>query len=318
MQSKEMVSIIIPVYNVEKYIVECLESVVNQTYENLEIILVNDGSTDNSKEICLEYAQRDQRIKLYSKENGGLSSARNYGLSKVTGNYVFFLDSDDYLVTDTIENLLNMLINTNADVSSVRLATTTCELEIGIVSNYEIVNAEKALEFIFTEKKMTTSVSGKLYKVKLWDKILFPTGKIFEDYATLYKVINKCQVITLSQKSKYYYRPNDTGITGASFTERKLDYFDVTEDVIHFVSDNYPELLKFVDMRTTRYAISIFKDMSRCNYYNDEVIRIIRKIVKDNILEYIMTDYKTSSKMYGLLIVVFPKFAMSLFRRRYE
>ena len=153
MQSKEMVSIIIPVYNVEKYIVECLESVVNQTYENLEIILVNDGSTDNSKEICLEYAQRDQRIKLYSKENGGLSSARNYGLSKVTGNYVFFLDSDDYLVTDTIENLLNMLINTNADVSSVRLATTTCELEIGIVSNYEIVNAEKALEFIFTEKK---------------------------------------------------------------------------------------------------------------------------------------------------------------------
>lgn len=312
--SKEKISIIVPVYNVEKYIAECIESLINQTYHNIEIILVNDGSTDNSRSICATYAKSDNRIVILDKENGGLSSARNKGLDEADGRYVTFVDSDDYIANDMVECLYNLLVRNKADISCVGMSGVVSEVKTGNINDYETVEAKKAIEYILMEKNLTTSASGKLYKIELWKDIRFPYGKIFEDYATIYKVFAKCGKITISQFAKYYYRPNDSGITGGKFSIKKLDYFEVSSELEQFVNKNYPEMLKHVKNRETRYAISFYRNMSQSRYDSREIRKRLSTIIRKNILNYIKTDYAFTSRMYGILISIMPRAAYAVFR----
>ena len=181
-----MVSVIIPIYNVEKYLKKCIESVINQTFSDLEIILVNDGSTDNCKEICEDYKSKDNRIKFIHKSNGGLSSARNAGIQVATGDYYTFIDSDDYIMSDMIEQLVYMAQLTDADISLCCKTNQENGFEEGINKKIEIFTKEEALKCILTEKKILTSAWGKLYKRKLFNEVRYPDGKIYEDLGTTY------------------------------------------------------------------------------------------------------------------------------------
>ena len=185
------ISIVIPVYNVEKYVSKCLQSVVNQTYRNLEIIIVNDGSTDNSVEIVKKYKKIDQRIKLINKENGGLSSARNAGISLVTGQYVTFIDSDDWISSNYIDEMVLEAFKYSSDIVSIRETLVEGNRYqkhlLGTDTGKKVFegNCADAL-FSFWD---TNFAWGKLIRTNLIkDKIEFPVGRNYEDIGTMYKI----------------------------------------------------------------------------------------------------------------------------------
>ena len=180
----EKISVIVPVYNVEQYLERCVESIVNQTYKNLEIILVNDGSTDNSGELCDELAKKDNRIKVVHKENGGLSDARNNGERESTGEYIIFIDSDDYIHHEMLNTLYNQIVEKNADVSICGVMNVYSNSETPQCSDINmdfVCDKEGFLKEYLIGEKIPGSICNKLLKKSIADKLEFPVGKIYED-----------------------------------------------------------------------------------------------------------------------------------------
>ena len=203
----ELISIIVPVYNVEEYLDRCIQSVLNQSYKNIEIILVDDGSTDKSLEICNKY-KKETKIKVFHKKNGGLSSARNFGMKKIKGKYIYFLDSDDYISINTIEILYNSLKNNNGDISCAKelfVYDSVTNLEAN--KDFGVINytSENALESILYMNGISNSACNKLYKKELFNNIIFPEGKLYEDLGCIYKVIGKANKIVFNNVFLYNY-----------------------------------------------------------------------------------------------------------------
>ena len=204
---KDLISVIIPAYNVEKYITRCMESLINQTYTNLEIILVDDGSTDNTSQICDKYAQKDDRIKVIHKQNGGQSEARNQALDIATGKYITFLDSDDYLSEDYIEYMYKLLKNNNADISVCGVQIVNFEDKQYKIDETEvkIYNTEEALENMLYSEGIEVAVYSKLYPKQYFDDIRFPVGEKYEDIAVIALLMNKAKKIVYGKKKCYFY-----------------------------------------------------------------------------------------------------------------
>lgn len=209
-----LVSVIVPVYNVEEYLHRCIDSLINQSYLNLEIILVDDGSTDRSSSICDEYAAKDNRIRVVHKENGGQSSARNVAMDIMCGKYVVFVDSDDYISCNMIEKFIDSSLRHNVDV---------VVADYTIIGNFPKKTKEVNKDYCATGIDIAKAIIrdeypknfawGKLYKSYLFDDVRFPEGRIYEDTATIYKVVAKSSLVYCLSDSLYFYemgRPNNT------------------------------------------------------------------------------------------------------------
>ena len=202
---KDKISVIVPIYNVEKYLVECIESVRNQTYSNLEIILVDDGSKDQCAEKCDYYAGIDQRVKVIHKENGGLSSARNAGIEIMTGEFVGFVDSDDYIAQDMYESMYDALISTNSQIAICEKTNKEKELQIGKGRQYCYCK-EQALKKMVLGIPFASHACDKLFSRTLFlENIFFPEGKAYEDLYTIYKWFDLAENIVFCRSKKYYY-----------------------------------------------------------------------------------------------------------------
>ncbi len=226
--SKELISVIVPVYNVEKYMERCIDSIIAQTLKNIEIILVDDGSTDSSGSICDRYAEFDDRIKVIHKENGGLSDARNAGMAIASGKWYSFIDSDDYITENFLEDLYTAAIDNNCRIA-------VCNM----VRIYEDGETEKfyaptnSLELLKNDKRYETlkqpSVCNKLFKSDLFDNVIFPKGKYYEDTFVYHILIHRANSAILTGNSGYFYYSRRDSILGqAKYTER---YFDFVEAV---------------------------------------------------------------------------------------
>ena len=191
------ISIIVPVYNVEQYLERCVESLINQTHKNIEIILVDDGSKDNSGKLCDELAQRDSRIVVYHKENGGLSGARNYGIDKATSDYVGFVDSDDFVDEDMYEILLSNLLKYDSEISFCRLNDVyNDEITKDNTENKPyLMTSEQAIKMVLEAKVFSVTAVNKLYKKSLFDQIRFDKGKIAEDAFIMVDLLSRCEKI---------------------------------------------------------------------------------------------------------------------------
>lgn len=243
---KETVSIIIPVYNVELYLERCIKSVIQQSYKKLEIILVNDGSQDNSAQICDRYAKMDERIVVLHKKNGGLSDARNCGLSNAKGEYITFLDSDDYLNTEYINYLVQLLEKNNAELSmcgyqKVYDTPKSKNKSVDKINTEEIISGETALER-FCYHKIKHEAWAKLYKKELFSDIKFPVGKLYEDYGTIYKIFYKCKKIAIGNERLYYYYQRANSIMNTAFSIRDMDRADLTDEFLNFIKYFAPSL----------------------------------------------------------------------------
>lgn len=244
-----LISVIVPIYKVEKYLRKCVESILSQTHTNLEIILVDDGSPDNCGAICDEYAKQDARIKVIHKPNGGLSDARNAGLDIMTGEYVAFVDSDDWIGPRMYETLLQMLKLFQADIA---IGGVADELEQnGKVTTVKVTNyREKPFYESATEamhRFFTTSWAAwdKLYKADLFWDIRYPVGEINEDEAIVLQLLSKCTRVCYTNEVFYHYmrRPSSGSITAASFSVKKLAWQAHCRDNLEFVQAHYPALV---------------------------------------------------------------------------
>ena len=309
------VSIIVPIYNVEKYIHECVESLISQTYRDIEIILVDDASPDACGQICDEYARKDGRIKVIHKPNGGLSDARNAGIELASGDYLMFVDSDDYIVNDMVEQLIYMTEQSGVEIAACGYTGDEGKLAQGIESEFSLVTSAEALKYILIEKRINTSASTKLFAKELFCDVRFPVGKIYEDYATIYKALHLAKNVAYIEASKYYYRPNPTGITGRKFYNKQLQYFEISDEVMKYVSAEYPKYRKYVNNRAERMAISFYKSISQSGFDDGETVDFLVKFIRKHIWRYIFSRYALLSKAYGIMISVMPRAALKVFAK---
>lgn len=265
-----MISVIVPVYNVEKYVERCIESILKQTYTDFELILVNDGSTDRSYDICCEYKKKDSRIRLINKNNGGLSDARNVGIDESLGEYITFIDSDDFISQYMFEFLYNTLIKNNADIaicSFLRVCANENPIDkIPSGINIQLLNSEECYEAIYSSKCDEFTVAwGKLYRRKLFDVIRYPYGKLHEDEFVTYKLYAGSDKVVYVPIQGYYYLKREHSIMNTKFSKRSLDRLDAYQERENFFCDIGREDLaalaaqRFID-KAAGYFISMYTE----------------------------------------------------------
>ena len=219
-----LISVIVPIYNVEPYLKPCIDSIINQTYKNLEIILIDDGSTDNCPAICDEYAQNDNRITVIHKKNSGQSDARNIGIEKSTGDYIFFVDSDDYIELSAIGKLLNISLSNNSDLVVADIFIVSFEQNVFFQQKNENhlvnYNSQEAAKH-YVDKPW--GPWNKLYKKQVHKNVFFPSGKIHEDEAIMFQILKNCNIITQTTEKLYYYRKRPNSTTSKNYTIKKID-----------------------------------------------------------------------------------------------
>lgn len=242
---KQLISVIIPVYQVEKYLDRCIESVVNQTYQKLEIILVDDGSTDNCPAICDAWAKKDSRIKVLHKENGGLSDARNVGMSIATGELMGFVDSDDWIAPNMYQYLYDLMVKDNSDIAACGIKMVwedKTSSQILTKSGCCVLNREEAMRAIIEESWLKQPVWYKLYKTTLIRDIHFPVGKYHEDVFWSYQAIARTERVSVSDHVGYFYVQRSGSIMGEGYSLKRLDAVEATVNWCAYVEEKFPEL----------------------------------------------------------------------------
>ena len=283
---KELITVIIPVYQVEKYLENCVNSVLQQTYKNLEIILVDDGSIDRCPQICDEFAEKDKRIKVVHKANGGLSDARNAGLDICKGKYITFIDSDDYVSQNYVELLYNALISNDADVSIVDSATiqenmlySTDSVE-GNVETY----TQKEVIVKCLNIKIQQRAWGKLYPAEYFKDLRFPVGKLYEDLAVLFRILLKTKKIVVVRAPAYKYLVRRGSIMHSKFNARQLDEIGIIDEEMDNLISHFPE---YTTMANGRRLYSYFVVLRRINTSeNVNEYKQEKKVIMDKIRKY--------------------------------
>lgn len=249
MDFNKLISIIIPVYNSEKYLDDCIRSIVNQTYADIEVLLVDDGSTDSSGEICKKWENTDGRIKAIHQENGGVSKARNTGIDNVRGELLLMADSDDYMASDTVKTLCEGFIQSNADI-------VICDYEQGEnrsfnfipgETTYQTLNFEEIMNRVYNdghEALRFISPWGKLYRKDLFADIHYPNGKIFEDIYITHQLLYRAKTIAVTDRKLVYYYRHEDSIMHKPFHIGKLDYLDALKERIEFFKSHGLEQLE--------------------------------------------------------------------------
>lgn len=237
-----LVSVIIPIYKVEKYLNECIESVVNQTYKNLEIILVDDGSPDQCPQICEEWKLKDERIKVIHKMNGGLSDARNAGLQIAQGEYIGFVDSDDWIAPDMYEKLLYRIQKENADICACGIMNFSNGRQEALKVCEIVGDSEKILAMIYKNTDYPVAACNKLYKHKCWDDFEFPKGKICEDAFTTYLLVDRAERIVQITDPLYFYRIRENSIMTSAFDRKRMEEEEAWRCNYEYMKEHYPQI----------------------------------------------------------------------------
>ncbi|OME03476.1 glycosyltransferase family 2 protein, partial [Paenibacillus odorifer] len=265
-----LISVVVPIYNVELYLYKCIESIMQQSYENIEIILVDDGSLDKSGDICDEYAKKDNRIKVIHKENAGLSSARNAGIHISKGSYICFIDSDDWINKEFINMLFLKIIEYDADVVVCGFIYEYGEknIENNFKSSHEFLDSHEALKNLYNENYLNMTVAwNKLYKKQLFDTIQYEVGIINEDENVIHEILYKSSKIICINKCLYHYRMRENSITQKTFSVKNLDSVYVYENRLAFFEEKKEK--EFVDLTLYKYFRVLLNNI--CNVYYSNI-----------------------------------------------
>ncbi len=309
-----LISVLLPVYNVEKYLCECLESVVNQTYKNIEIILVDDGSTDSSGAICDEYAQKDSRIKVIHQKNRGLAAVRNISIEEASGEYIAFIDSDDFVATNMIEKMFSAMLRDSSDMVVANIAyvdekgnpcdpgDSVIPITNSIITGYDY-NASLCKQY-----NATLVVSwNKLYKKELFFEIKFTEGAIHEDEYVIHRIAHKCNKITMLSDTYNFYRQQPESIMNKTYSSRHYKYnFEALSDRIHFLKEQKYDIETIINCEDFFFN-NIIYTLRLLDRKNKEHRYIIKKCKQqtNEILRHLLKNKKMSFK---------EKFTIHLFR----
>lgn len=304
----KIISIIIPVYNVEQYLEACMKSILNQTYQHIEVILVDDGATDLSGKMCDYYAAADKRVKVIHKENGGLSDARNKGISQASGEYIMFVDSDDIVSLNFVEYLWDLLEETSADIA----ICDPVHCYPGKNCNFEseklrkVFKPEEAIVEMLYQRSFLVAAWGKLYKKECFKDILFPYGMLFEDSAIMYKVFDKTQKIVYGNAKLYGYMHREGSITTKKFSKKDCDILIICDQLIEYMSSRSKRLQNAARSYQAAAAFRIYMNAPRNGMFKVE-IKKSQQLLKAN-RKFLMQDPYIRKKMkMALLLYTFAR-----------
>lgn len=276
-----LISVIVPIYNVEKYLNKCVDSIINQTYKNLEIILVDDGSPDKCPELCDIYAQKDKRIKVVHKENGGLSDARNAGMAVASGEYVSFIDSDDYIELNMLSDLYDCIVKDNSDVAAcgVNWVDESCKvIRKDCVEQHCVLSNVEAMKELLHDNIIKQYVWNKLYKMSIIKDIPFEKGRYNEDVFWSYQMVGNANQISISPNVCYNYLQRSNSIMGVGYSAKRLDALDAYAERCEYIKEKYPDL----------YNLALYTYVGSCMYHLQCALQVnADKSIKDNIIDRI-------------------------------
>ena len=281
-----MISVLVPVYNVEKYLCRCLDSILAQTFTDYEILLVDDGSTDHSGGICDAYAAEHACIRVIHQKNGGVSKARNVLLSAARGEYLTFVDSDDALEPGYLETLLHDLEEIGADLAicswseissdGVRTELTWDHKEKG----FQVWTTEQAVKSLLYQKGIDNNTWGKLYTRGVLKDVVFPAGKTYEDLAVAYQIFLKAKRVCYRPEALYLYTTNTSGISQSAFTPRRMDLIDMADGMYSDLKNRFPDYQPAAQARLLRAYVHVYlqiPNQGECKAYKRRVYAGIRR-----------------------------------------
>lgn len=287
----DVVTVVVPVYNVEHYLRECLESIINQTYQDLQIILVDDGSTDSSNIICDEYALRDKRVQVIHKDNRGLSDARNKGIDLANGEYITFIDSDDVIEQDMIEYLVQLISKYKADISVCQARYISddgilLKKPCGEIKEKKVINVLNCIHEFLYSQEIGTVAWRKLYKRSLFQEIRYPVGRYHEDVFTTYKLVAISDSIAIGSEVKYLYRIRPSSIMQSSFSPKHLDLVAGKREMSRFIENKFPDSPDIIELAYASIIYAANKCVYRIGESNNKEGRYIKY------LQYVYRKYE--------------------------
>lgn len=262
---KPLVSVIVPIYKVEQYLNKCVDSILSQTYRNLEVFLVDDGSPDNCGAICDDYASRDNRIRVIHKPNGGLSDARNVALDVATGEFVVCVDSDDYIAPNHIEGLYNLIDQYGTDVA----IHNFCSFDEGGIPSpksedgVSVYSGEESVETMFYQEHFDNSAWGKMYRTSLFKGIRYPVGLVYEDLPTTYKLMLKAKKVAFKNDETYFYLLRSGSLDSGVINEKKSQSAISLMEMMASDENSFQNIYKSYECRMFSFASHIFLHMSK-------------------------------------------------------
>ena len=308
MKNEELISIIVPIYNTKKYFERCINSLINQTYNNIEICIVDDGSSDGSEILCDEYAKKEKRIKVYHQENSGPAIARNKGLEMATGDYIFFVDSDDYIHPETFDYLLKELKKYDADISccAARLVYEDGTEKKYLEEERYLLNREEALEHSIFRNTIGSVVWAKLYKKELFKGISFPPNKHSEDEYVVYKIVGNSNKTIYTGRYLYSLFERSDSLSSTGIGNREMNYLEAwCERDEYLRNKGYNKLANRSIENMTRVIYEKCKKVDNERAWNniENAIAYVERLIKNN--KNKILNYKSIIKLLLLRIVVY-------------
>lgn len=318
-------SIIVPVYNVKEYLEKCIDSILNQSFKNFELILVDDGSTDGSEIICDEYALKDDRIKVIHKENGGQSSARNMGLDIAIGKYIGFVDSDDWIEIDMYEILYELITSSQKDIANVGIKFLYLDYSRSY-SNHEkkILTKQESLEYLLKYDTFGDYMVVNLFKVDLIKKFRFKEGIHYEDIDLMYKIIDQSNGLVTIGAPKYNYLQREGSTIYKYINKISLDRYYVLDQRIKFIKKKYPKVYK-------RFGVKLRKELIDMVFiYIKHILENNKKSINNNLSfifsilnNYFYENLKTKEfslniKIQLILLKLFPNIYIKIFKIKFK
>lgn len=307
-EKTSIVTVIVPVYMVEKYVDQCINSIIEQTYSNLEIILIDDGSCDNCSEICDSWAMKDERIIVIHKENGGLSSARNAGLDICKGDYITFIDSDDWVEQDYISVMHKALADNQAEVCSANM--NEYDEDTGTVhkisKNAFIAGPEETLMKLYKTYEFPVGSAPKMYSADIWTELRFPVGHNYEDAYTTYLAVDSAQRIIHLSDALYFYRVRSGSIMTSSFSLSSLDRVRAWKENYLFCKEKYPDVAPYARIQWLEHIPLLLAQFpKKMNESEKEAKKWLKSEIVDNIgfVLFKMPYKKTYYQLKGLLFL---------------
>ena len=303
----ELISIIVPVYKVEKYLEKCVKSILKQTYTNLEIILVDDGSPDKCGQLCDELAKTDDRIIVFHKENGGLSDARNYGVERANGEYIGFVDSDDYIHECMYEELYKAIKRSGTSIAEcgvTRVYKNTLRPHYEGEDYFLVLDREGYLREYLENKRLYGSAWCKLIHKDLAKKIKFPTGKIYEDAFYTLELLKTVDKYTLISGNYYYYYIRENSITTRPFSSKDMDYIEIMNRIEEYTLSNFPIFKEQLLVRLSFAYISIFNQLLEVDgYKTKKEYKILKDKLRDNYFKILVNKKAPKNLKVAILLL---------------
>lgn len=312
-----LVSVIVPVYNVENYLSDCVESIQNQTHHALEIILVDDGSPDSCPQLCDDYAQKDARIHVLHQKNQGLSAARNSGIRRCTGEYIAFVDSDDFIHRRYIEALLRPCLEQDCGAAIAQLQRVPAEAALadhfdGPISGAlpAFVSGRESNLRLYTDRdwERTTTACIKLFRRELWADSLFPAVRLHEDEALIYRILYRAARVAYLDEKIYFYRKNPTSLMNTRFSEEKLTMLSILDDRLKFYRE-YRDMPLITRTQNRQYftAVEYYQLMMRQEHPNQALLQLYQSYQRHLYLPLLCSDYPLKRKVFYTLALLSPQ-----------